>query len=246
MSGKEKNKKSLKKTMLVIMIFFSILGIVFFLTTSKMFNLVKIEIVGNLKIKSEEIEKDSQLELGKNIFSQSFLLASRNISKNPRIQKVEVKRKLPNVALIKIKERRETYQVSRPEGYYFLDNQGMVLRKESVKQNLIDLKGIEGNLVVNSRIDEKNYEMLKEINKVFDMAISLNFDTVISGIDASNIKTKDIIIEMEVENKKVHFKTGKDLRMPMLMVKEILKNEKGKKGDIFIPEDGPIYFREGK
>lgn len=246
MSGKGKNKKSFKKTMWVIMIFFSILGIVFFLTTSKMFNLVKIEIVGNLKIKSEEIEKDSQLELGKNIFSQSFLLASRNISKNPRIQKVEVKRKLPNVALIKIKERRETYQVSRPEGYYFLDNQGMVLRKESVKQNLIDLKGIEGNLVVNSRIDEKNYEMLKEINKVFDMAISLNFDTVISGIDASNIKTKDIIIEMEAEDKKVHFKTGKDLRMPMLMVKEILKNEKGKKGDIFIPEDGPIYFREGK
>ena len=148
--------------------------------------------------------------------------------------------------LIKIKERREIYQISKPDGYYFLDNQGMVLRKESVKQNLIDLKGIEGNLAVNSRIEEKNYDILKEINKIYDMTVSLNFDTVITGIDVSNIKTKDIVIEMDSEQKKVHFKTERDLRMPMLVVKEILKNEKGKKGDIFIPEDAPIYFREGK
>lgn len=246
MGGKKKKKKSFKNTILTLIIIFLILGIVFFLTTSKIFDVTKIEIVGNLKIQSEEIEKDSGLELGKNIFLQNLLMAKRNISKNPRIQKVEVKRSLPSTVLIKIKERREIYQISKPDGYYFLDNQGMVLRKESVKQNLIDLKGIEGNLAVNSRIEEKNYDILKEINKIYDMTVSLNFDTVITGIDVSNIKTKDIVIEMDSEQKKVHFKTGRDLRMPMLVVKEILKNEKGKKGDIFIPEDAPIYFREGK
>lgn len=244
--NKNKKKKEKKSKFLSIIIIFLILSFLIFIYSSDIFNLEKLELEGNLKITYDEIVKESALKKGKNIFKQNLIIAKRNINKNPRVFKVNIKRKLPNIIKIEIVERREIYEISRPEGYYILDNQGFVLKKENVKQNLILLKGIEGNLEVNKKIEKENFEKLEEVNKIYDMAVSLNFDTVISGIDLTNIKNRDMKIEMESEKKKANLKIGTDIRKNMLMIKEILSYEKGKKGDIIIPENNPIYFRESK
>lgn len=244
MKKSKNNQKDIKSKFLSVVIILLMLSFFIFLFCSSIFNLEKVEISGNLKLKNEEIKKESRLVDNKNIFLQNLLLAKRNLLKNPRIFKVNIKRKLPNIIEVKIVERRELYEISKPEGYYILDNQGFVLRKENVKQNLITLKGIEENLAVNRRISESNFIKLEEINKIYDMAVSLNFDTVISGINVEDIKNRNINIEMDGENKVAYMKTGSDIRKNMLMIKEILSYEKEKKGDIIIPENNPIYFRE--
>lgn len=246
MSKKEKNEKK-KSILLNIITVLIILGFILFFFNSEIFNITEIKVEGNLKISTEEIEKDSGIKKGTNIFTQSVLVSERILSKNPRIYKAHVKRNLPNVINIKIEERKERYQISRPEGYFVIDHSGFVLRKENIKQNLILIKGIEGNLEKGTKINESNFDTLEEINKIYNIAVSMNIDTVITGINASDIKNGEIIIELEGEAKNIKLNLNNknlDFKMIFLMIKEILKNEKGKSGDIIIPEKGPIYFRE--
>lgn len=244
---KEKERKrSFKYILNNIIIIVITLGFILFFLNSKIFEVSEIKIKGNLKISNEEIEKESNLKKNINIFKQSVLVAQRNLSKNSRIYKVKVERELPNIIKIEVEERKERYQISRPEGYFVLDHSGFILRKESVKQNLIVVEGIKGELKIGEKISEDNFDMLEEMNRIYELAVSLNFDTVITGINAEKLKSKEIIIELDSENKEINLNLKKDLRMSFLMIKEILKKEKDKKGKIIVPEVGPIYFREEK
>lgn len=243
---KKERKHSFKYILNNIIIIVITLGFILFFLNSKIFEVSEIKIKGNLKISNEEIEKESNLKKNINIFKQSVLVAERNLSKNSRIYKVKVERELPNVIKIDVEERKERYQISRPDGYFILDHSGFVLRKESVKQNLIVVEGIKGELKIGEKISEDNFDMLEEMNRIYELAVSLNFDTVITGINAEKLKSKEIIIELDGENKEINLNLKKDLRMSFLMIKEILKKEKDKKGKIIVPEVGPIYFREEK
>ena len=64
-----------------------------------------IAVVGNEEISDEEILKLSELEVGENIFDVHPLFAQHRIKENLYIEKVRVKRKLPNKIEISVTER---------------------------------------------------------------------------------------------------------------------------------------------
>ena len=63
-----------------------------------------IAVVGNEEISDEEILKLSELEVGENIFDVHPLFAQHRIKENLYIEKVRVKRKLPNKIEISVTE----------------------------------------------------------------------------------------------------------------------------------------------
>lgn len=95
-----------------------------------------IAIVGNEAISDEEILKLSELKAGENIFDVHPLFAQHRIKENLYIEKVRVKRKLPNKIEISVTERSGKAQFQMGKRFVITDNEGMVLAIEKEAQQV--------------------------------------------------------------------------------------------------------------
>ena len=95
-----------------------------------------IAVVGNEEISDEEILKLSELKVGENIFDVHPLFAQHRIKENLYIEKVRVKRKLPNKIEISVTERSGKAQFQMGKRFVITDNEGMVLAIEKEQQKV--------------------------------------------------------------------------------------------------------------
>ena len=95
-----------------------------------------IAVVGNEEISDEEILKLSELEVGENLFDVHPLFAQHRIKENLYIEKVRVKRKLPNKIEISVTERSGKAQFQMGKRFVITDNEGMVLAIEKEQQKV--------------------------------------------------------------------------------------------------------------
>ena len=95
-----------------------------------------IAVVGNEEISDEEILKLSELKVGENIFDVHPLFAQHRIKENLYIEKVRVKRKLPNKIEISVTERSDRSAVQMGKRFVITDNEGMVLAIEKEQQKV--------------------------------------------------------------------------------------------------------------
>ena len=172
---KEKNirkrKRRKKRYLLRFFIFALICTGVYFGLHVDYFNINGIAVAGNSEISDEEIIKLSKLETGENIFDVHPWFAERRIKKNLYIEKVNVKRRLPNKISIEVRERSGKAQFIKGKDkklrYVVTDNEGMVLEisKEERKATLVE--GVE----------IKNAELKKTIEvkqkSVYDKAMEI-------------------------------------------------------------------------
>lgn len=231
----------MKKFLLTLISIIAISALIIFFFTSEIFNLKEISVVGNITISEDEVINKSGFKKDRNIFIQRYFSVRQRLKEISRIDNVTINVRLPDKIEIKIEEREEIYQISKPDGYYILDKQGFILRKVDSKQQLIDLRGINQDLEIGGRINEEYFKTLEEINTIYDTAASLNYDSLISYIEHKDI---EIIIGFESEKKVAHIKNTKNIRTNMMFIKKILENEKGKSGDIYLRPDQSPYFRE--
>ena len=101
----KKKRRRKKRYLLKIFLFLLLCAGVYFGVHIDYFTVDGIAVVGNEDISDDEILKLSELKTGENIFDVHPLFAQHRIKQNLYIEKVRVKRKLPNKIEISVTER---------------------------------------------------------------------------------------------------------------------------------------------
>ena len=99
-----------------------------------------IAVVGNEEISDEEILKLSELEVGENIFDVHPLFAQHRIKENLYIEKVRVKRRLPNKIEISVTERSGKAQFQMGKRFVITDNVENIKVTKAKKKKTIEVK----------------------------------------------------------------------------------------------------------
>lgn len=226
-----------------------IVGILAFLCTSGLFDICKIEIIGNAQVAQEEILELSKIKIGDNIFLCNKIQTQSNLETHPYIQKTKITRKLPDKIQIEITEKQKAYQIQVEGGYAYIDNQGYVLEISSIKIDKPILQGsvttIE-NIIPGNRLNQDDLERLNDVLKIIKNSQEIQIQDKITTINMEN--KNNYILTLQDLKKVIYLGDTSNLANKMLYIKAIIEREVEKEGKIFVNgefnEGFEPYFRE--
>ena len=237
---KQKVKRIIAITIISIILFVVIL-------TSSIFDIKKINVIGNEKLSPETVISFSKLQLHTNIFKFNKSEIINNIKENAYIENISLKRKFPSTIEITIEERIVKYMLEYADGYAYINNQGYILEISNERLSVPILTGYStdiSNIKVGERIIVKDLEKMDMVIKIFETARSNELGDLITKIDISN--EKNYKITLDTEGKIVYLGDCSDLNTKILYLSSILEKSAGKKGEIFLNVDlntENAYFR---
>lgn len=242
---KRRRKQRIKNSILLLLLLISIL--ITLCLKLQYFNISEIEVYGNRNITKNEIVKLSSIEKGNNIFYTNLVKARTNISSNPYIQSVDIKRKLPNTLQINVVERDAYFYGSDAASkYVIVDNEGIVLeiRKEINNMKLLKIQGFDFSKAKVSKIlpadDSRKIKLLGTFTSLLKADKS---GLTLSIIDISNL----LDIKLYYGNVCVKLGNSEDIENKVnKAVNIILANKlKDSKGYIDVSYDGnPVFYIE--
>lgn len=226
-----------------------IVGILAFLCTSGLFDICKIEIIGNAQVAQEEILELSKIKMGDNIFLCNKIQTQSDLETHPYIQETKITRKLPDKIQIEITEKQKAYQIQVEGGYAYIDNQGYVLEISSIKIDKPILQGslttIE-NIIQGNRLNQDDLERLNDVLKIIKNSQEIQIQDKITTINMEN--KNNYILTLQNLKKVIYLGDTSNLANKMLYIKAIIEREVEKEGKIFVNgefnEEFEPYFRE--
>jgi len=232
--SKKTKKKNLKVFKYVFIMCALLTAIVCFML-SPIFNITEIKISGNNNITSEQIISLSEIKIGENLYKINKNNVIKKIKQNAYIESVSIKRRIPSIIDIEIKERQPTYMLEYANGYAYINNQGYMLEISDVKIDKPILIGISTeaeNIKVGNRLVEKDLIKLENVLRIMESATSNEIERLITKIDIYD--EYNYILYMETEGKIVRLGDITDISTKMLHVKAILEKEVGIEGEIIV------------
>lgn len=243
---REKRFRILKSILKILLLFAIIVGILLFLFISPVFNIKNINVQGNNKINTEEIESLSKINMNENIFRFSSRQIEENVKENAYIDTVEVKRKIPNTVKIIVIEREAKYQLEYGNAFVYIDGNGNILEISNENANLPIIRGYstaQENIQVGNKLVDEDCNKLLTIEKFLRVAKTNEIYDIMTYIDISN--AKDYKFELPSKGKVAYLGDDTNINDKILTLKEILTREEGKNGQIFINDSNKMpYFRE--
>ena len=235
---KKKRAKIIKWTFLIILI----IVIVLLILLSDLFNIREINVVNNNRISSEEIIKLSGIQVNENIFKFLKIKAKESIKTNPYVENVKIHRKINLKVEIDVEERVPTFMLEQEDEYFYINNQGYILEKNSEKIETPIIEGIvTENLTPGNRLDVAD---LKKLNTVIQIMQSANIRQIGDKITYINVESvNDYIIKMEDEQKTIHFGNGEKVNDKIIKIIPVLEDNEGVSGEIFVEDINKVYFR---
>lgn len=238
---KRRRNKLLLKIFLLLLL---LTGFAAFFLLTPIFNISEIQVEGNEKVSPETIISLSGLQKGENIFRFTKSGVENKIKQEPYVQQIEIQRKIPNTVVLSIKERHTKYVIEVGNAYLYLNNQGYFLELSETKPEVPILKGyttkIE-NLVPGNRLEQEDLEKMEMVIRIMDSASNNEVQTFITAIDIQD--KNNYTIYLDGEQKIAYIGDASNLNDKMWVLKKILEQEAGKKGQIFLNEEQP-FFRE--
>ena len=141
---KRRKKMSPVYVALIVIAVCALLGVVMHLDY---FNVTGIAVTGNSDIRDRTIIKQSELELGKNIFDVHPFFVQKRILKNLYIEDVNVDRKLPGIVEIHVTEKTGLVQFEQKVGkkvkYIVADQDGLIIETADEEQKATVLEGVK-------------------------------------------------------------------------------------------------------
>lgn len=252
----EKQKLAKKRRKFVIKIckwltlFCIIIGGIIYAMLSPIFNITSIEVSGNSKISSETILSLSGLSINQNIFNFSTSQVRNNIKQNAYIESVEISRSLPDKVEITVEERVATYALTIGNAYAYINNQGYILEITSNKGSYPIISGYETpveQIKEGSRLVTDDLEKLNDVLRIMEAA-SIGDNNISELITQISIADKtNYILTLEKEKKTIYLGDTSNLSTKVLLINQILKEEKDNEGTIYLNvnlnTESP-YFRE--
>ena len=246
--AKRKRKKILK-VIKILMLLAIIIGGIIYAMLSPIFNIKNIIVTGNKKISSETIISLSGLNIDQNIFNFWSNDIEEAVKQNAYMDTVEVKRKLPDIVEINVKERTATYMITLGNAYVHINNQGYILEITAKKLEvplLIGYNTTAEEIVEGNRLNQTDLEKLNDVLKIMEVASSGKSDIsgLITQIDISD--RNNYILSLPKEKKTIYLGDTTNLSTKLLWINKFLEEEKNE-GIIYLNVNLNTkrpYFRE--
>ena len=232
----KKNKKRIN-TSKVVIIFSLILIVVIVLYTSLnsgIFNSDNIEIEGNKYVESEYIIKALEVNNNKNIFRYNIKDMEEILLNNKYIDKVEIKRLLPNTLKVSIIEKEIVANLYNEEIYCYIDKEGNFIDEidENNKDNEVITAHIDYNKTDSQEIKFKNEENKKRLLYLLEYIKEEGIYKKIDNIDMTkpnsiNMSTKEDINILLNSDEELKYNISR-----LAMILADLQNKKQKGGEI--------------
>lgn len=239
--SKKKNKrlKFLKWTSLIVLI----IGAICLFLLSDIFNIKDIKVINNNKITSKEIKDLSTLQVNENMFKFLGFNIEKKIKQNPYIESADINRNLNGTIVIDVKERVATYMLIIENGYAYINNQGYILEISEEKLEMPTITGyISQVLEPGQRLEEDDLIKLNTVIQIIKTAKEKGLSNKITNINIED--ANDFLLTIESENKLIHFGNSSNINDKFIMVKAILKDNEGQKGEVFVKDLNKVFFRE--
>ena len=232
-------KKSKKRinTSKVVIIFSLILIVVIVLYTSLnsgIFNSDNIEIEGNKYVESEYIIKALEVNNNKNIFRYNIKDMEEILLNNKYIDKVEIKRLLPNTLKVSIIEKEIVANLYNEEIYCYIDKEGNFIDEidENNKDNEVITVHIDYNKTDSQEIKFKHEENKKRLLYLLEYIKEEGIYKKIDNIDMTkpnsiNMSTKEDINILLNSDEELKYNISR-----LAMILADLQNKKQKGGEI--------------
>ena len=143
---KKRRRSSAGKIALVITVLLvAFVGVILSLTV--FFKTSEIDVYGDSRYSSKEIISAGKIELESNLIRlDSKKIAGRIETKLPYIEKVQLQKKLPTTAVLKVTEAKIAGYVKTNEGYSIISTNGKVLEKvDTLPEKMAEILGIDAN-----------------------------------------------------------------------------------------------------
>ena len=233
-----KNKKKPKKNVKILKYVFllSLLVVaVICIMLSPIFNITEIKVNGNEIVSIEKIISLSEIKIGENIYKTNKNNITNKIKQNPYIEAVSIKRRIPSILEINIKERQATYMLEYVNNYVYINNQGYMLEIAEQKIERPIIIGIitnSENIKPGNRLVQEDLVKIEEVLKIMESATSNEIEKLITKIDISD--KKNYTLYLETEGKTVRLGDISDISTKMLHIKTIIEKEAGIEGEIIV------------
>lgn len=232
----KKNKKRIN-TSKVVIIFSLILIVVIVLYTSLnsgIFNSDNIEIEGNKYVESEYIIKALEVNNNKNIFRYNIKDMEEILLNNKYIDKVEIKRLLPNTLKVSIIEKEIVANLYNEEIYCYIDKEGNFIDEidENNKDNEVITVHIDYNKTDSQEIKFKNEENKKRLLYLLEYIKEEGIYKKIDNIDMTKPNSINMITKEEIN---ILLNSDEELKYNisrLAMILADLQNKKQKGGEI--------------
>jgi cell division protein FtsQ len=242
---KIKKRRKIKFLIVFLIISFVIIGVSYLLFKTPNFNIKNITIEGNDNISSEEILKNSNINVGDNLFLSYFKIDKNKIkSYSPYIESVKTDLQLPDKFKIKIQKRVSKYFAYDKEKnvYYKLDENGYIVElcdKVEMKTNELLVIGItfDNEVVLGQKINEIDYSKVLIYNDIFK-EYSKIFTNKITKVSFENSLTT-IYLEDRLQ---VILPNNTNLKYNLDMLKEIISAIGDQKGVIDMTKNNPTFI----
>ncbi|MBC5995954.1 FtsQ-type POTRA domain-containing protein [Romboutsia ilealis] len=169
MKGRKKKKRTDRVIIALVFVFMLSLGTIAFLK-SNIFNLSKVEIIGNKNLKENEVVDLESLMTNKNIFTYNLKKIKTKIVENPYVEDAQVKIKLPNKIIIDVDEVDVVALLSNGKDYCYIDNEGNLIKKiDNIEENSDKIifsteYSIENGQVINFKSEKDKKAILNLIS----------------------------------------------------------------------------------
>lgn len=244
--------RKLKRVLLAMLAIIIILGVFTILAFTVFFKIDNITVEGKSRYKSDEIISASQINLGDNLLLYNTSPAAENImNKFPYIETVDIEKKLFNSINIKVTEAKPFSIVKDSGKYVVLSKNGKIIEINDKKT--YDVPTIIGaklkNVTLSSKVDYKNENLKKYLDKVLDAINENNMIKDVSTVDISN--TSGIFI-LKKDGFKIIVGNFENVDYKLKTASYIIKNNvrEGAKGTLDVSlvsaESGKSYLHLGE
>lgn len=192
----KKRKRKRRKDKLIIVLTFILmvsLGAIS-LVKSSIFNLTKVEIIGNTTLKDDQIIDLEKLVTNKNIFTYNLKKIRKEIVNNPYIEDAQVKIKLPNKIVITVKEIDIVAVLFNGNEYCYIDSSGNLIEKiNNLEENNDKIICSVDYTLSNNSITFKNQKEKDGMLKVLNIIKSEYLEKEVKQIEYTNEDEINII-----------------------------------------------------
>ncbi|MDF2892488.1 MAG: putative polypeptide-transport-associated domain protein FtsQ-type [Clostridia bacterium] len=235
----------MRKTFKYILFLLLLTFTVAFLMTSSLFNIKTINVTGNNRVSQQEIIRLSGLSYQQNIFRINSKETMKNVFQSPYVEKIKIRRGLPNIINIDIIEREPLVLVPYVGSYLFVDAQGIVVEINSsiAGMNLPVINGLKFNTFkLGEEIKVENKLQLASAIALINQIKKTGISQEIAEINAENILNLKLITKSGI---KVNLGDDSNINTKIPLAKAILQdlNSKNLKGTVEMGHKGNPVFK---